>query len=47
MGIPGCGSGFGLGTDFIVLAASAVTLVVLAARVYPRVVTWPAPQAMS
>ena len=37
--IPGSESVFGIGTDFVVLVASTVILVAIAARVYPRVVT--------
>jgi ABC-2 type transport system permease protein len=37
--IPAGESAFGIGTDFVVLIASTVMLVAVAARVYPRVVT--------
>jgi ABC-2 type transport system permease protein len=37
--IHGGESAFGIGTDFALLVASTVVLVVIAARVYPRVVT--------
>jgi ABC-2 type transport system permease protein len=37
--IPGGESIFGVGADFIVIGASTVVLVAIAARVYPRVVT--------
>jgi ABC-2 type transport system permease protein len=37
--IPAGGSAFGVAADFLVLVSSAVILVAIAARVYPRVVT--------
>jgi ABC-2 type transport system permease protein len=37
--IPGGQSAFGIGTDVLLLVASTVILVAIAARVYPRVVT--------
>jgi ABC-2 type transport system permease protein len=37
--IPSGESAFGIGVDFVVLLASTVVLVAIAARVYPRVVT--------
>jgi ABC-2 type transport system permease protein len=37
--IPSGQSAFGIGTDFLLLIASTVVLVAIAARVYPRVVT--------
>lgn len=37
--IPSGQSAFGIGTDFLVMVASTLVLVAIAARVYPRVVT--------
>lgn len=37
--IPGGATAFGLGTDFVLLVSTTVAFVLIAARVYPRVVT--------